>query len=118
MKKILTIAIVLFSVSFINAQENKVQIEKTDNGYEATYFHDNGEVAQKGTLNSDGELHGIWKSYDVNGNKVALGNYDNGKKTGKWFFWSADKLTEVDYKDFKVEKVNQWANKTQLAIRD
>lgn len=118
MKKILTIAIVLFSVSFINAQENKVQVEETDKGYDVVYFHDNGEIAQTGSFNFDGKLDGIWRSYDTNGNKVAIGNYDNGKKTGKWFFWSADKLTEVDYKEFKVEKVNQWANKTQLAIRD
>lgn len=117
MKKLL-FALVFMVGAIGFAQDKKVEVEQKGDMYEATYYHDNGEVAQHGFFNAEGKLQGTWKSYDVNGNKVALGNYENGKKTGKWIFWNGDKLTEVDYKNFKMEKVNEWQNKTQLAIRD
>ena len=31
-------------------------------------------------------LQGTWLSFDVKGKKTAVGNYENGKKVGKWFF--------------------------------
>ena len=117
MKKIVFVLIALVtSISF--AQDQKVEVIENENGYEATYYHDNGQIAQHGFFNLDGKLHGTWKSYDVNGNKTAIANYDNGRKAGKWLFWTEDKLTEVDYKNFKMDKVNQWGSKTKLAIRD
>jgi len=117
MKKLLVVLVFMIgAIGF--AQDKNVEIVQKGDIYEATYFHDNGEVAQTGFFNAEGKLHGTWKSFDANGNKVAMGNYENGKKTGKWMFWNADKLTEVDYKNFKMEKVNEWKNKTQLAIRD
>ncbi|OYX25681.1 MAG: nicotinic acid mononucleotide adenyltransferase, partial [Flavobacteriales bacterium 32-35-8] len=28
------------------------------------------------------KLHGTWTSFDTKGNKVAVGNYENGSKVG------------------------------------
>ena len=117
MKRILFI-LLLFVGSIGMAQEQKPTIEKKGDLYEATYYHTNGEVAQHGFFNTEGKLQGTWKSYDFNGNKVAIGNYNNGKKVGKWLFWAGDQLTEVDYKNHKMINVHQWSNKTQLAITD
>lgn len=111
------VVILVFAIGFFGfAQENKVNVVKKGDIYEVTYFHDNGEVAQTGFFNALGKLHGTWKSYDYEGNKVSIGNYEDGKKTGKWLFWFSDKLTEVDYRNYSIEEVNQWNEKTRLAI--
>ncbi|WP_353777012.1 nicotinic acid mononucleotide adenyltransferase [Winogradskyella sp. 3972H.M.0a.05] len=115
MKKIVVFAL-MFSVLSIYGQETiKPKVEKKGDMTEVTYYHDNGTIEQQGTFNADGKLHGVWKSYDLDGNKTAVGNYDNGKKVGKWFFWSEDTLKEVDYIDSRVVSVNQWSNSTKLA---
>lgn len=99
----------LFMVSATFAQETKDTFVENDGKVEATYYHDNGIVKQHGFFNAEGKLDGEWTSYDVNGKKIAEGEYNNGLKTGKWFFWNAENtLTEVDYKDQKVLSVNTW----------
>ena len=37
------------------------------------------------------------------------------QKTGKWFIWSDDKLTEVDYSNNQIAAVNTWVNKDPVA---
>jgi hypothetical protein len=32
-----------------------------------------------------GKLQGEWTSYDADGNKVAIGEYNKGQKVSKWF---------------------------------
>ena len=116
MKRVLCILLVL-SVSFVFAQETP-NIEITNDGdvVTATYYHDNGAIEQQGSFNKQGELHGIWTSYDDQGNKVCIGNYQNGKKTGKWMFWAGSKLKEVDYVNSQIVSVNEWSDKVQIAI--
>jgi antitoxin component YwqK of YwqJK toxin-antitoxin module len=115
MKKIV-ILLVILSVSFTYAQDKKeTKLDKKGDLTLATYYHDNGEVQQTGTFNINGKLQGEWTSFNTQGNKVALGTYDNGKKVGKWFFWDGDSLKEVDYIDSKIVSVNQWGNKTKVA---
>lgn len=116
MKKIVLILIML-SVSFTYAQDKKqVKLDKKGDLTLATYYHDNGEVQQKGYFNVEGKLQGEWTSYNEDGQKVALGNYENGKKAGKWFFWDGESLKEVDYIDSKIVSVNKWDNKTKVAF--
>ncbi|WP_178987207.1 toxin-antitoxin system YwqK family antitoxin [Winogradskyella schleiferi] len=116
MKKI-AIILVMLCVGFTYAQDNiQPKLEKKGDVTMATYFHDNGEVAQTGTFNAEGKLQGEWTSFDAEGNKVALGTYDAGKKVGKWFFWEDNSLKEVDYVDSKIVTVNKWDNKTTVAI--
>jgi len=116
MKKIFAI-LLMFSVTLVFAQEPKqVDVNKDGDLIIATYYHDNGAIEQQGTFNEAGELHGVWTSYDVEGNKVTVGNYLNGHKVGKWLFWSDNKLREVDYVDSKIASVSEWTDKVQLAI--
>lgn len=108
MKKIL-ILVVMLSATLTYAQE-KEQVKYTENGdlTEAVYYYDNGAIQQEGTFNKAGELHGLWTSYDVEGNKVAVGKYVNGKKEGKWTFWSKDNIVrEVDYSDSRIVNVTE-----------
>ncbi len=114
MKKYIIAFAVLFVSSMAFAQEVKPKLEKKGDLVEATFYHDNGEIAQKGFY-KDGKLHGTWKSYDVNGKKVALGSYENGKKVGKWLFWTEKTLKEVNYEDSRIASVSEWTTKTKLA---
>ena len=115
--KNLVIVLMMFSVAFSYAQDSKEpRLEKKGDLTYVTYYHDNGEISQTGMFNAQGKVHGEWRSYDSEGNKVALGNYENGKKVGKWFFWQGESLKEVDFIDSKIVSVNQWDNKTTVAI--
>jgi len=115
MKKIFAVLLML-SVALTFAQEKpNAELNKDGDLTVATYYHDNGAIEQQGTFNKEGELHGVWTSYDLNGNKVTVGNYENNKKTGKWLFWSGDKLKEVDYIDSKIASVSEWTDKVQVA---
>ncbi len=113
MKKLMMIAIMMLGVTAM-AQEVKPQFEKLDNGLtKATYFHDNGTVSQTGTFLNK-ERHGEWISYNEEGKKTAEATYDRDHKTGKWFFWKGDVLTEVDYRKNDIVSVNTWVNKSTV----
>lgn len=105
----------LLAVAVTFAQEIKPKFEKQGNQTEATFYHDNGEISQKGMFNKANKLQGTWTSYDNQGNKVTVGNYDNGVKVGKWFFWNANSLKEVDYSNNAVASINEWQNKNSIA---
>lgn len=108
MKAFLSIAALLMTMTLSAQQANPV-MEKEGSAVKATYFHDNGEVAQVGHF-LKGKLHGEWKMYDTQGKKVAMGQYENGVKTGKWFFWEEDGLKEVDYQNNQIAHVVKWNN--------
>lgn len=106
MKKYLIAAAVLVS-AFVSAQEKEPKLEAVGELVKATYFHDNGQIAQQGFF-KDGKADGKWTSYDVNGNKKSMGEYTAGEKTGKWFFWNDKSLSEVDYSNSRVKAVQSW----------
>ncbi len=81
---------------------------------EATYFHENGNVSQEGTFNTAGKLHGEWTSYDAEGVKIAVGSYENGRKTGKWYFWADDTLKEVEFNDNQIASITEAKNATGI----
>lgn len=111
MKKILIMGVFLVSgVAF--AQTTKPVLEQEGNLVKATYYYDNGKVQQQGFF-KDGKLTGQWIAFDEQGNKKSIGEYVNGTKTGKWFFWNDKALSEVDYSDSRVAAVKSW---TQQAI--
>lgn len=106
MKKILILsALVISTVTF--AQAKKPVLEQEGNLVKATYFYDNGQIQQQGFF-KDGKLEGSWIAYDEKGNKKAMGDYTNGEKTGKWFFWNDKSLSEVDYSNSRVSSVKSW----------
>ena len=97
------------------AQDNtpKPTFEKEGDLIKGTFYYEDGSVRQEGTY-KDGRLHGQWVSYDQNGEKAAIAHYENGRKDGKWFFWSEDKLTEVDYQNSVIASVNSWKSESSL----
>ncbi|GAA0871549.1 hypothetical protein GCM10009117_06950 [Gangjinia marincola] len=101
------VAIMLGSV--LNAQDVKPSFEKQGELVKGTFFYENGTVKQEGTY-KNGKLHGEWVSYDQHGDKLAMAEYDQGVKTGKWFFWTEDGLVEVDYNRNAVTQVTNWKN--------
>lgn len=97
------------------AQEGpEPKFEKEGDLIKGTFFYEDGTIRQQGTY-KNGKLHGEWVAYDTEGKKQSLANYTEGKKTGKWFFWSSDKLTEIDYDNNQIAGVNTWKSDAALA---
>ena len=106
MKKYIMIATLLIS-GVIFAQNIEPKHEVVGDLVKSTYYFDNGKVSQEGFY-KDGKVHGKWISYDEAGNKKAIAEYTNGIKTGKWFFWNDNNLSEVDYSDSRIALVKTW----------
>ncbi|WP_130733306.1 toxin-antitoxin system YwqK family antitoxin [Flavobacterium sp. J27] len=102
------IAAVLLASGMMFAQEVEPKYEVVNQMVKATYFYDNGQVKQEGFY-LDGKLHGRWVSYNQDGSKQAMGEYDKGNKTGKWFFWNDTALNEVDFADSRIAEVKKWS---------
>ena len=115
MKNIAIIAMLLVS-TLTFAQNKTPKLEEVNGLVKATYYFDNGQIQQEGFF-KDGKLDGKWISYDVNGNKKAIAEYNNGQKTGKWFFWNDKSLSEVDYSNSAVAAVKTW-NKEVIADKN
>ena len=114
MKTIITLLSLVMTVGLM-AQKPSPSFEKQDDMIMATYYHDNGQIAQTGTF-LNGELHGKWTMFDSQGNKVAMGQYENGHKAGKWFFWGQDGLKEVDFTDNAITSVIKWNNSESVVM--
>lgn len=115
MKNIMLIVAILFS-GVAMSQEMKPTFEKEGQAIKGTFYHENGVISQQGFYNQKGKLHGDWKAYDKTGRKIAMGQYTNGVKTGKWFFWNADKLSEVNYSNNDIASVTTWSNKSDVVV--
>lgn len=90
------------------SQEQKIDYKKIDNDIvQATYyFADNSSaVEREGFFNKDGKLHGVWVSYDEQGNKTTIANYKNGSKDGVWTYFKKDKISIVTYKENRIVNV-------------
>ena len=114
MKKAIFILAVMFSVCMYS-QGTEPTLEKVGKMVKATYFHENGEIAQTGYL-LKGKLHGEWLMFDTNGKKLASGSYENGKKVGKWLFWKGDVLKEVDFADNRIVNVKNWNQSEVVSV--
>jgi antitoxin component YwqK of YwqJK toxin-antitoxin module len=110
----------LFFVAFITtmalaAQAPEPTYKKQGDLVKATLFYDNGAVAQTGFYMA-GKLHGEWTMFTKEGNKLAMGSYNLGVKTGKWFFWEGQALKEVDFINNKMAAITQWDNKGTVVL--
>ncbi len=101
------ILVALFFSGILFAQENSPELEVVGQRVKTTYYFENGKVQQQGFF-KDGKLDGEWISYDSRGNKLSEGTYLNGSKTGKWFFWNGNSLSEVDYSNNSIALVKNW----------
>lgn len=106
MKKAILIFALIFS-TYAYPQDIEPTFEKVGKMIKATYFHENGEVAQAGYL-LNGKLHSEWLMFDTAGKKIASGKYVNGQREGKWFFWEDEILREVDFKENRIASVKNW----------
>jgi len=110
MKKTIFILGLLFSTVFVFSQNNATKkIKKVGSLYEITIYYGNGNIMQHGFLTPDKKLHAQWESYDEKGNKQCVANYDNGIKTGIWYYWNNNKRTRVTYDNndiLTVEKLD------------
>jgi antitoxin component YwqK of YwqJK toxin-antitoxin module len=119
MKKLLILIVALICSAALFSQEVKENVYEVENNLiKVTMFHDNGQISQTGFYTLDGKLQGNWYSYDVEGNKLATANYENGKKVGKWTFWEKGVLREVDYTKNKISFVREFIDTNALATRD
>jgi len=105
-KTFIAIAFLVFTTLSYAQQKKEVKLNKEINLIEATYYHDNGEVSQEGTFDLAGKLHGEWISYNEEGDKISVGKYTNGLKTGKWVFWSGTDKKEVEYNNNAIASVD------------
>lgn len=113
MKKYIFIMTLLF-IGTIFAQESKPVLELFGKKIRATYFFENGNIQQQGFF-ENGKLEGVWVAFDEQGNKISMGEYNKGVKTGKWFFWTqenqgvvSNNLLEVDYSQNKIAEIKNW----------
>ena len=98
MKNAILLLIILLVSTLTYAQsEEKIGLNEETKLIEATYVHDNGNVSQAGTFNLDGKVHGEWVSFSEEGKLISKGSYSNGRKVGKWVFWSGESMKEVRY---------------------
>jgi antitoxin component YwqK of YwqJK toxin-antitoxin module len=106
MKNIITFMAIVLVTSMTQAQDNIKNTYYLDGDLiEATIYHDNGMVA----------LTGEWVSYDLNGNKTAVAEYNNGEKVGTWYFFTKEGIKEVSYMDARISKVVSWkSDNTQI----
>ncbi|TAI47374.1 toxin-antitoxin system YwqK family antitoxin [Flagellimonas allohymeniacidonis] len=114
MKKAVFFLAMVFSV-YMYSQGTEPTLEKVGKMVKATYFHENGNIAQVGYM-LKGKLHGQWFMYNQDGRKIASGKYDEGKKSGKWFFWEKEVLKEVDYADNRIVNVKNWNNSEIVSV--
>lgn len=109
MKKfILCFAFLITVVSFAQKEQKRdLKFNKDTNLIEVTYYHDNGAVSQTGFYTTDGKLQGEWLSFSAEGKKTVSGNYDNGKKVGKWFYYTNETVKEVDYNENVIASLKE-----------
>lgn len=109
MKKVLMMSLLMISTMVFAQEKVAPKFEAEGEMVKATYFYADGTVAQTGYY-LDGKVHGEWISYDQQGNKSAMGQYELGEKVGKWFFWTAEELNEVTYQNSRIAQVTRWTN--------
>ena len=82
---------------------------------QATYYFSDGSVHKKGFFKSKKPV-GEWTEYDRKGNKIAVGFYDKGRKSGTWFQWNNGKLRQIDYKNNTIASVSNWKEEANLTV--
>ncbi len=109
MKKLVVVLVASLLVQFsYGQQEKKDSYVLNGDRIEATLYHDNGVIAQTGFYTKQGALEGEWISYDAQGNKTAVAQYENGAKVGTWLFYIGENLKEVTYKDSRIAEVKTY----------
>ncbi len=117
-KNIILLALLFVCAASFAQSKPEMKLNKETNLIEATYFHPNGKISQKGTFNLNKKLHGEWISYNEEGKAISTGSYENGVKTGKWLFWANNTLKEVEYSNNAIAAVNETKSTEGIVSRD
>ncbi len=105
-KYILSLVVVMMTLLVYGQKEKELTLNEETGLIEAVYYHDNGMVSQTGTFNLERKLHGEWISFNEEGAKISQGTYENGMRSGKWYFWQGDTVKEVVYNNNIVASVD------------
>lgn len=108
MKNILSLLVIVLITSVAVSQNKNNTYFLEGDVIVATLYHDNGMVAQTGYYTKENKLTGEWVSFDQNGNKTAVAQYNNGEKVGTWVFYENNTQREVSYSNSRVAKVTTW----------
>ena len=114
---VLLVMVLTLSVGY-GQKEKDVKLNTETNLVEATYYHDNGEVSQKGTFDLDGKLHGDWVKYNEEGVKISEGTYTKGVRTGKWVFVTNGSVKEVEFDNNVIASIVDKKGKSPLVSKD
>lgn len=106
MKNIVLSGLFCLGALCLYGQEKEIKVNDETGLIEAVYYHENGKISQQGTFNSKGQLHGQWLSFNEKGEKIAKGSYENGLKSGVWYFWQGDSIREVQYSNNTIASVS------------
>lgn len=116
MNKVIIIAL-LFISSIGFSQENETTFEKAGDLVKATYYYDNGDVKVEGFFKNK-KLAGVWTSFDTNGNKTKIAQYEAGNKVGKWLILGKESLKEINYNNNLIVSVNELKSNSRLALNN
>lgn len=112
MKKSILLFAFLITVVSYGQQKRNLTLNEDTNLIEVVYYAENGAVSQTGFYTVDGKLQGEWLSFDEKGDKIVAGNFNQGKKVGKWLYYTnGNILKEVDYKENIITNVTESNNK-------
>lgn len=64
-----------------NLKEEATQVG--DQEFKVVTYHENGKLKSERYV-KDQELNGTWMAYDPEGNIVAIRQYEDGRKAGRW----------------------------------
>ncbi len=116
MKTLLFVAVFLVWVAGVSQNSViKPLLQQEGALIKATYYYEDGKIAQTGFYR-DNKPHGVWKSYNPEGEQTATALYEEGAKTGKWFFREGNKLVEVDYSKNRIMRVTNWNNAQSVVL--
>ncbi|WP_397447516.1 toxin-antitoxin system YwqK family antitoxin [Polaribacter sp. R77954] len=116
MRKIISLVILSLAIAGY-AQEKQPTFKAEKDVVKATYYYEDGSIKTQGFF-KDKKLTGEWVRFDKSGNKVQIGNYENGKKIGKWFLWDKESLKEINYQDNAIASVNVWKAESKIALNN
>ncbi len=119
MKNVVMTLFFLVAVTMGYAQkERDAKLNKETNLIEVTYYHDNGKISQEGTFDLAGKLHGEWASYNEVGEKISLGTYNKGVRTGTWYFWANGNQKEVEFNNNTIASVVDSKTKSPVVTKN
>ena len=108
MKNILVTLALLLVTIFSFAQDSDLRKTKTKGDLsEVTLYYEDGTIMQHGFYTEEGNLHGTWESYNMDGSPKCIASYNYGVKVGIWTYWKNHKMTKIEYDNNKIISITE-----------